>query len=74
MHEDFVSLVCDSVLPNPLDYSCTSPVCSLPSPFPKCYLDEPIDNRMICNTNVDFGLFGITCLMCLMEILIILCL
>jgi len=45
----------DSVLLNPLDHSHTSCICSLPSHSPEYYLNEPTDNHMICDANVDLG-------------------
>jgi len=32
MYEEFTSLDCNNVLPNPFDHSHVSPICSLPSP------------------------------------------
>jgi len=45
----------DNVLPNPLDHSHVSPICSPPLSFPWYSLDVPIDNFEICNSNVDLG-------------------
>ena len=53
-HEEPTSLVCPSVLPKPLDYSHTSPLCSLSSPPPKYYFDAPIGNLMIF-ADMDWG-------------------
>ena len=73
VHRDFSSLGCNIVLPNPVDYSHVSSMCTQPSPSPKYYLDVPIDNPMICyaNVNLDYeeNIFDV-----LDEMLIILCL
>jgi len=53
MHEDFHSLGFDSILPNPLNHSHASPLCSLPSHSLEYYIDVPISNPMFCNTIVD---------------------
>jgi len=53
--EDFASLGCNNVFPNPLGHSHVSPICSLPSHSPKYYLNAPIDNFMIYDANVDLG-------------------
>jgi len=45
----------DNVLPNFLDHFYVSPICSLPSPSPKYFIDTPIENPMIFYSNVDFG-------------------
>ena len=55
MHEESPSLGCNNVLPNPLDHSHVSPICSLPSPSTKYYIDAPISNPMIFDANVDLG-------------------
>ena len=48
MHEESPSLgFDDSVIPNPLDHSHVSPMCSLPSSFPEYYINTPIENHMI---------------------------
>jgi len=63
MHEEFTSLGCNNVLPNPLDHSHASPLCSLPSPSSKYYIYMPIDYHMICDANVDLdcedNVFGV---------------
>jgi len=43
------------VLPNPLNNSHISPMCSLRSYFPKYYIDMPIDNSIIFSANVNLG-------------------
>ena len=55
MHDESPSLGCNNVLPNPLDHSYVSPICSLPSPSLEYYIDTPIDNPMIFYANVDLG-------------------
>jgi len=55
MHEESPSLGCNNVLPNPLDHSHVSPIGSLPSPSPKCFIETPIENLMIFGANVDLG-------------------
>jgi len=55
VHEKSSSLGCDTILPNPLDHSHTSPRCSQPSCFLEHYFDASINNPMICDSNVDFG-------------------
>ena len=55
LHEAFPSLSCDSVLPNPLDRSYTSTLCSQHSPISKYYIEAPIDNSMICDATMDLG-------------------
>jgi len=55
MHEDFLSLGCDNVFPNPLYHSHVLPLCSLPSPSPKYCLDRPIENPMIFYANNNLG-------------------
>ena len=55
MHEESTSHGCDYVLPDPLDHSHVSPICSLPSPSPKYFIDMPIENPMIFDSNVDLG-------------------
>jgi len=52
MHEESPSPGCNNVLPNPLDHSH---VCSLPSQSPQYYLDEPINNFLMCDANVSLG-------------------
>ena len=42
IYEESTSLGCNNVLPNLLDHSHVSPICSLPSPPPKYYIDTPI--------------------------------
>jgi len=49
------SLGYNNVLPNLLDHSHVSPICSLPSPSPEYYMDVPIRNPMICGSNIDLG-------------------
>jgi len=58
MHEESPSLVCNNVLPNPLDHSHVSPMCSLSSVSPECSIDAPIDNPKICDSKVDLGHAG----------------
>jgi len=54
VHEESPSLgFNDSVLPNPLDHSHASPLCSLSSPSPEHYIDAPVDNIMICDANMN---------------------
>jgi len=55
MHKDFPSLGCEIVLPNPLDHSHVSSLCSLPSPAPDCYVDVPIDKLMVFDATMDLG-------------------
>ena len=45
----------DNVLPEPLDHSHMSPMCSQPSISPEYSLDTPIDNLKIYDSNVDLG-------------------
>jgi len=54
-HERSSSLGYDNVLPNPLYQSHVSSMCSQPSCFPEYYFNVPIDNFMICDSNVDLG-------------------
>jgi len=57
--EDFPTLgFDDSVLPNPLDHSHSSPIRSLPSVSLEHYIDVPTNNPMICYANVDLGYEG----------------
>jgi len=54
MHEESPSLSFeDIVLPNPLEHSYVSPICSLPSPSLEYYLGATIDNFMIYDANLD---------------------
>ena len=48
MHEESPSLGFD-------DHSYVFSMCSLPSSSPEYYLDEPINNFLICDANIDFG-------------------
>ena len=53
MHEEFPSLSFhDVVLLNPLDYSHVSPMYLQPSPSTEYYIDVPMDNSMICYTDL----------------------
>jgi len=45
----------DIGLPNSLDHSHASHLCSLPSPSLKYYINMPIDNPMIFYANVDLA-------------------
>ena len=47
MREESSSLGCNNVLPNPLDHSHVSCICSLPSSSSKYYNDVRIHNPMI---------------------------
>jgi len=59
MHEESHSLgFDDSVTPNPLDHSHVFPMCSQSSISSEYSLDAPIDNPIICNSKVYFGLAG----------------
>jgi len=42
MHKEFTSLGCNCALPNPLDHSHVSPICSLPSPSLKYLFMRPL--------------------------------
>jgi len=56
MHKESPNLGFDNIaLPNSLDHTNASPTCSQPSIFPEYYLDAPIDNLKICDSNVDLG-------------------
>ena len=56
MNEESPSLGFDNnILPNPLDHSHVSPICSLHSPSPEYYIDMPIENPMIFYANNDLG-------------------
>jgi len=56
MHKDFPSPDFNNiVLPNPLDHSYVSPICSEPSFSLEYSLDMPIENPKICDSNVDLG-------------------
>jgi len=55
MPKDSSSLGCENVLPNPLDQSHISTMCSQPLFSPESYFDVPIDNPIICDSNVDNG-------------------
>jgi len=72
MHEDFPSLDCNIVLPNPLDHSHAFPFRSLPSPSSGYYIDTPIENRMTFYA-IMISDMRITCSACLVGMLIILC-
>ena len=52
---DSTSLSYEIFLPNPLDHSHVSTTCSQPSFFHNYYFDVPIDNPLICNSNVDLN-------------------
>jgi len=45
----------DNVFPNLLDHFHISPICSLPPLSPEYYIDVPIDNPKICDSNVYLG-------------------
>ena len=47
MHKESSSFCFNYAFPNPLDHSYVSPICSLPSPSPKHFIDTPIENPMI---------------------------
>jgi len=49
------SLVCDNVLPSPLEHSHVSTFCSQPLFSPEYTYDVPVDNFEICDSNVDMG-------------------
>jgi len=55
MHEESPRLGCNNIFPNPLGRSHVSPICSLPSPSPEHYLDEPLSNRMIFDASIELG-------------------
>jgi len=55
IRKDLPNLNCNNVLPNPPDHSHVFPMCSLPSQSPEYYLDEPINNFLICDANIDLG-------------------
>jgi len=55
VYKNIPSVVCNNVLPNPLDHSYVSPMCSQPSISPEYSLDVPINNLKICDSNVDLG-------------------
>ena len=56
VHPGSPSLGCNDVIPNPLEHSHDSIMCSQPSSFfPKYTYDAPIDNLEICDSNVDLG-------------------
>jgi len=54
-HEDLLSLGCDIVLPNALNHSHVSLMCSQPCLSPTYFINVPIDNPMICDGIVDLG-------------------
>jgi len=59
IHEESPNLSFDdNVIPNPLDHSHVSPMCSQPSPYPECDIVELVDNSMIYNANIDFDYDG----------------
>ena len=72
VHKDFPSLGSNIVLPNRLDHSHASSPCSLPSQSPEYYLDKPINNFLIYDANINLGM-RITCLACLVGMLMIMC-
>ena len=72
MHEESPRLGCDNVLPSPLDHSHVYNLCSQPSLSSEFDFDVPIDNHMFCDSNVDLGM-RITCLICLVGMLLIFC-
>jgi len=45
----------DSFLSKPLDYSHASPLFSVPALSLEYYIDVPIENPIICDTDVDLG-------------------
>jgi len=56
MHMESPSLGFDNIiLPNPLDHSHVSPMCSQSSPYPEYYIDTPVDDHIIYGTNFDLG-------------------
>ena len=56
VHEESHSLCLhDIVLPNPLDHSHVSTMCSQPFISPEYSLDGPIDDHKIFDSNVDLG-------------------
>ena len=74
MHKESPSLgFDDSVISNPLDHSHVSPMWSLPSPSPKYYLDEPINNFLRFVILILIWAMSKTYLICLVGMLIILC-
>ena len=72
MHEEFPSFNYDNILPNCLDHSYAFPLCSLATPSPEHYIDALIDNPMICDLTMIWAT-RTTCLMSLVEMLIIFC-
>ena len=52
-HKESSSLNYDNILSNPLGHSDVDPMCSQRSSSLKYYFDEPIDDPMICDSNVD---------------------
>ena len=53
IHDESPNLGFDNiVIPNPLDHSHVSPMFLQPSPSPKYYIDVPINNSMICDTDL----------------------
>jgi len=52
-HKDFPSPGYKIVLSNPLDHSDASPLYPLPSQSLEYYLDEPINNFLIYDANID---------------------
>ena len=71
-HKGFFSLGCNIVLPNPLDHFHAFPLCSLPSQSQKYYLDEPINNFLIYDANIDL-VTRTTCLVYLVGMFMIIC-
>jgi len=55
MHEEFPSCSDDIDLPNHLDHSPISPMCSQCSPTPRYYIDVPIGNPVIFSANVNLS-------------------
>jgi len=55
VHEGPPSLGSNHVIPNPLDHSHVSPMCSQPSFSPEYSVDVLNDLSKFCNSNVDMG-------------------
>ena len=53
MHDYSSSLGCDNILPNYLDPSHVSFMFSQPSFSSEFYFDMPLNNSVICDSNVD---------------------
>jgi len=53
VHEESSTLGSNHFLPNPLDHSHVSPMCSRLSFSPEFNCEMPINNFMICDSNVD---------------------